>query len=259
MNHASSRGRLYLIPTPLDHGCSEQTALDQVLPRDTIERAARLRTWICENAKSARAFLKRVDGLVPLALPVQQLAVTELAHALHKKGDHDVVFSRGAAERLLRAALDGNDIGLLSEAGMPALADPGSSVVRAAHELGIAVVPMTGPISIGLALAASGFNGQNFAFIGYLPRPGSERAGYIQTIEKRALATGQAQLFIETPYRNVALLEALLHTLKPDTRLCVAAGLTLPHAAVWSGSVAEWRAKPAPSHMDLPAVFAISR
>lgn len=259
MNFASNHGRLVLIPTPLDHGCSEQTSLDQGLPRGTIEQAARLGTWVCENAKSARAFLKRVDALVPLALPIQQQTITELAHALHKKGDHDVVLPRSDAERLLRAALDGHDIGLLSEAGMPALADPGSSVVRAAHELGITVVPMIGPISIGLALAASGFNGQNFAFVGYLPRPGSERAGCIQALEKRALTTGQTQLFIETPYRNAALLDALLHTLKPATRLCVAAGLTLPHTAVWSGSVAEWRARPAPSGVDLPAVFAISR
>lgn len=259
MTPTEPRGRLYLIPTPLDHGCREQTALDQVLPRDTIERAALIRNWICENAKSARAFLKRVDAMVPLALPVQHLAITELAHALHKKGDHDVILARSEAERLLRAALDGDDIGLLSEAGMPALADPGSSVARAAHELGIAVVPMIGPISIGLALAASGFNGQDFAFVGYLPRPGSARIGHIQSLEKRALATGQTQLFIETPYRNAALLEALLHTLKPGTRLCVAAGLTLPHAAVWSGSVAEWRKRPAPAGLDLPAVFAISR
>lgn len=258
-NGTSARGRLYLIPTPLDHGCAERTPLSEVLPLATIAQAARLTTWICENTKSARSFLKRVDAIAPLARPMRELAITELAHALHKKGDHDVAFPRERAEQLLQAALQGEDVGLMSEAGMPALADPGSSVVRAAHALGIGVVPMIGPISIGLALAASGFNGQSFAFVGYLPRAAGERISAIQALEKRVLATGQTQMFIETPYRNPALLEALLHTLKPGTRLCVAAGLTLPQAAVRSGSVSQWREQPRLERADLPAVFAIGR
>lgn len=259
VNAMSTRGRLVLIPTPLDHGCAEQIPLDEVLPFATIAQAARLTAWICENAKSARSFLKRVDAVAPLARPVRELAITELAHVLHKKGDHDVSLPRERAAQLLHAALNGEDVGLMSEAGMPALADPGSSVVRAAHELGIGVVPMIGPISLGLALAASGFNGQSFAFVGYLPRAAGERVSAIQALEKRVLATGQTQLFIETPYRNSALLEALLHTLRPGTRLCVAAGLTLPQAAVRSGPVSRWRERPRLERADLPAVFAIGR
>lgn len=259
VNSVANPGRLYLIPTPLDHGCAEQTPLAEVLPLATITRAARLTNWICENAKSARSFLKRVHAVAPLALPIQQMTITELAHQLHKKGDHDIALPHEPARQLLHAALHGEDIGLISEAGMPALADPGSSVVRAAHELGIGVVPMIGPISIGLALAASGFNGQNFAFAGYLPRTPSERISAIQTLEKRALSSGQTQIFIETPYRNAALLEALLGTLRPSTRLCMATGLTLPQATVWSHPISQWRERTLPEHVDLPAVFAIGR
>ena len=132
-------------------------------------------------------------------------------------------------------------MGLISEAGMPAIADPGSSVVRAAHELGLQVVPLSGPVSLMLALAASGLNGQNFAFVGYLPREGPARLQRIQELEKLALRTGQTQLFIETPYRNAALLQALVQQLQPTTRLAVASGLTLPAPQVRSMLAKQWR------------------
>ncbi|MBP6375629.1 MAG: SAM-dependent methyltransferase, partial [Giesbergeria sp.] len=161
------------------------------------------------------------------------------------------------ARPLLAAALAGHDIGLVSEAGMPAVADPGSSVVRAAHALGIAVVPLVGPVSLLLALAASGLNGQNFAFVGYLPQDSDERAQRIRALEALALKTHQTQLFIETPYRNAALLQALLHTLHPHTRLSVSSGLTLATSTTRSQSVQQWRDKPGGPDKNTPAVFAI--
>ena len=183
------------------------------MPQGTLATTARLTHWICESAKSARAYLKRVDALAPLALPLQALQITELPHQIHKKGDHAGALGSGFDVRpLLGAALNGHDMGLLSEAGMPAVADPGSSVVRAAHDLGLEVVALTGPVSLLLALATSGLNGQNFAFVGYLPQDPAERGRRIRELETMALKTGQTQLFIETPYRNAALLQALLQT-----------------------------------------------
>jgi 16S rRNA (cytidine1402-2'-O)-methyltransferase len=148
-------------------------------------------------------------------------------------------------------------VGLVSEAGMPAIADPGSSVVRAAHELGIEVVPLVGPVSLLLALAASGLNGQNFAFVGYVPQEAAARTQRLRELEALALRTGQTQLFIETPYRNAALWQALLQALKPATRVAVAAGLTLPGAVSRSATVADWKKQPAPIGNDVPAVFAV--
>lgn len=252
-----SRGKLYLVPAPLDFGCDTQAALQEVLPLGTLQAAAGITHWICENAKSARAFLKRIDGVVPLAAPLQVQQIQELPREVHKKGDHQA--GQFDARPLLAAALAGADIGLLSEAGMPAVADPGSSVVRAAHELGIAVVPLTGPVSLLLALAASGLNGQNFAFVGYLPQEAEARVQRIRELESLALRTGQTQLFIETPYRNAALLQALMQTLQHNTRLAVARGLTLASADIRSEPVKAWRAKPPVTDERMPAVFAIGR
>lgn len=250
-----ARGRLYLVPAPLDFGCDATVPLGEVLPAGTLAVAARLACWICENAKSARAFLKRVGELQPLALPLQQQRMQELPREVHKKGDH----AAGSfdARALLQPALDGQDVGLLSEAGMPAVADPGSSVVRAAHELGIEVVPLVGPVSLLLALAASGLNGQNFAFVGYLPQEAAARTQRLRELEALALRTGQTQMFIETPYRNAAMWQALLQALKPGTRVAVASGLTLPSMACRSASAAEWKKQAAPVGNDVPAVFAI--
>ncbi len=254
-------GTLYLVPAPLDFGCDAEVALTEVLPDGTLRQAAQLTHWICENAKSCRAYLKRIADLHPLALPLQQQQITELPREVHKKGDHgtkgSASFDAGA---LLAPLLAGQDMGLASEAGMPAVADPGSSVVRAAHELGARVVPLVGPVSLLLALAASGLNGQNFAFVGYLPQDAAKRAQRLRQLETLALKSGQAQLFIETPYRNAALWQALLQHLQPGTRLATAAGLTLAQAQVQSRSVAQWRAlNPAPPDKHLPVVFALGQ
>ena len=253
------KGRLFLVPTPLDHGCAEQTPLDDVLPLGTIKKAAAIACWISENAKSTRAFLKRVDALVPLAQPIQTQQITELPRDVHKKGDHQTS-ATWDARPLLAAALAGQDVGLISEAGMPAVADPGSSVVRAAHQLGIEVLPLTGPVSLLLALAASGLNGQNFAFTGYLPQDASARTTQIQQISRAVQQSGQTRIVIETPYRNQVLLEALLSGLDGQLRLCVASGLTLPDAdGARSASVAEWRQARWAVTPKAPAVFLIGR
>ena len=256
---AAAKGTLYLVPTPLDHGCDTQSPLEDVLPLGTIKAAAALTHWISENAKSTRAFLKRVDALVPLAQPIQAQQITELPREVHKKGDHGGA-ARFDARPLLAPALQGQDVGLISEAGMPAVADPGSSVVRAAHQLGIEVLPLTGPVSLLLALAASGLNGQNFAFIGYLPQDASARTTQIQQISRAVQQSGQTRIVIETPYRNQVLLEALLSGLDGQLRLCVASGLTLPDAdGARSASVAEWRQARWPVTPKAPAVFLIGR
>lgn len=256
-------GRLYLVPAPLDFGCDTQAPLDDVIPRGTLVVAARLQHWVCENAKTTRAYLKRVNALQPLSSELQALHIQELPREVHKKGDHQP--HSFDAKPLLTAALGangGHDIGLVSEAGMPAVADPGSSVVRAAHELGLTVVPLVGPVSLLLALAASGLNGQNFAFVGYLPQDSDTRTARIRELESLALKTGQAQLFIETPYRNAQLLQALVQTLQANTRLAVSSGLTLATAATCSQGVKAWKQNPntagAPNN-STPAVFAIGR
>jgi len=148
-------------------------------------------------------------------------------------------------------------VGLVSEAGMPAVADPGSSVVRAAHDLGIGVVPMVGPVSFLLALAASGLNGQNFAFVGYLPQDAAERASRLKQLESLALKTGQTQLWIETPYRNAAMLDGLMQSLNANTRLAISSGLTLPSAHIQSHTVAQWKKGLKGPDGHTPAVYAI--
>jgi len=247
-------GRLFLVPAPLDFGCDSVAALEEVMPIGTLKVAARLNHWICENAKSTRAYLKRVDVLVPLLTPIQSQQINELPRQVHKKGDHLGDFD---AKPLLACALQGHDIGLVSEAGMPAVADPGSSVVRAAHTLGLTVVPLIGPVSLLLALAASGLNGQNFAFVGYLPQDSAERSKRIRELETLAIRTGQNQLFIETPYRNAALLQALLQTLQGPTRLAISSGLTLATAKSRSASVCQWKKQAEGPNNSTPAVFAI--
>lgn len=252
----NSKGKLYLVPAPLDFGCDSQADLQNTMPWGTLTVTSKLQHWVCENAKSARAYLKRVNEITPLSSPLQAQHIQELPREVHKKGDHNGNFD---ARPLLAPALAGHDMGLVSEAGMPAVADPGSSVVRAAHDLGIEVIPLTGPVSLLLALAASGLNGQNFAFVGYLPQDGTERTQRIKELESLALRTGQTQLFIETPYRNVAMMQALLHTLQPNTRLALSSGLTLATGTCRSDFVKNWRQKPAPLNNSTPAVFALGR
>ena len=248
------KGRLFLVPTPLDFGCTEQAPITDVLPTNTLATAAQIQHWICENAKSTRAFLKRVGETHPLIAPLPEQTITELPRHVHKKGDHQSGFD---GKPLLAAALKGSDVGLISEAGMPAVADPGSSVVRAAHDLGIAVVPLVGPVSLLLALAGSGLNGQNFAFVGYLPQEAGERAARLKQLESLALKTGQTQLWIETPYRNAAMLSALLQNLHANTRLVIASGLTLASASIQSHTVAQWKKGLQGPDGHTPAVYAV--
>ena len=253
-------GKLYLVPAPLDFGCATQSPITDVLPELTLRTAARLQHWVCENAKSTRAYLKRVGEHVPLSLPLQQQNLQELPREAHKKGDHGgkggAVFD---AKALLAPALAGHDMGLVSEAGMPAVADPGSSIVRAAHDAGIQVVPLVGPVSLLMTLAASGLNGQNFAFVGYLPQDSAQRVQRIKELEQLALRQNQAQLLIETPYRNPALWQALLQTLQPTTRLAMASGLTLENAHIQSRSVKDWKKLATEPDNRTPVVFGLGQ
>jgi 16S rRNA (cytidine1402-2'-O)-methyltransferase len=250
------KGVLYLVPAPLDFGCTETPDLQATLPLGTLHIAAGLSHWVCENAKSTRAYLKRIDAIAPLCQSIQTMSLVELPREVHKKGDHHGTFD---AKHLLQPALDGHATGLISEAGMPAVADPGSSVVRAAHQLDIRVMPLVGPVSLLLALAASGLNGQNFAFVGYLPQDPAERAGRIRDLETLTLRSGQTQLFIETPYRNLAMFQSLLQTLQHNTYLSVSSGLTLSNAKILSGDVKSWKHKTCPLDNATPTVFAIGR
>lgn len=255
MNTPSPLGRLLLVPTPLDFGCEPPSPLGMVLPEATLVAAAHTQHWITENAKSTRAFLKRVAQCRPLAVPLQAQTLTELPRAVHKKGDHLSGFD---ARPLLQAALQGHDVALVSEAGMPAVADPGSSVVRAAHALGLTVQPLVGPVSLLLALAASGLNGQQFAFVGYLPQEASERIAALRDLERKAMQTGQTQLWIETPYRNPAMFSAALQTLQAGTRLAVASGLTLAQQRIQCRTVAQWKTAPQDGpDARTPAVYAL--
>jgi 16S rRNA (cytidine1402-2'-O)-methyltransferase len=261
MSPPPPRGRLVLMPNTLDLGTmggAPPDPLGQVLPALAIATAAGLRHWVVENAKSARAFLKRVEAEQPLATPLQQLDIRELPRP-PKGGASPGKAATPAAELLqplLRPALEGHDIGLLSEAGLPAVADPGAPLVRAAHAAGITVLPVSGPSSLMLALAASGLNGQSFAFVGYLPQDRGERAHRLRELEAAARRAGQTQLIIETPYRNAALMEALTTALQPATQLSVSLGLTLAGGWTRTDSVAGWRRQPAELPPDIPAVFA---
>ena len=250
-----TRGRLVLVPTPLDFGVvGAATDLREVLPLGVIRSAARLAYWVAENAKTTRAFLKRVDAIEPLAQPLQALHIAELPRP--QKGTRPQA-APAALQALLAPALDGHDIGLACEAGMPAIADPGAALVAAAHAARIEVEPLPGPNSLLLALAASGLNGQSFAFVGYLPVDAPARAARIRELEALSRRAAQTQLMIETPYRNAALLGALVSNLGATTRLAVSCGLTLAGGWTRSATIAQWRAEPRSIAADIPAVFAL--
>lgn len=260
MTDPMAKGRLVLVPNTLDLGCTDQAApqpdLQQVLPRAVIDMAARLGHWVAENAKTTRAFLKRVDAVQPLAQPLQAISVLELPRP--RKGDKARIASdTGAWDALLQPALQGHDLGLISEAGLPGVADPGAELVLAAHRLGITVLPLSGPSALILAVAASGLQGQSFAFCGYLPTDASQRAQRIRALEQVSRQARQTQLVIETPYRNAALWAALLQHLQGSTLLHVSCGLTLPQGFSKTLSVAGWRQQAVlPLPADVPAVFA---
>ena len=246
------RGALLLVPNALDLGAPDAPPIDAVLAMGVLREAARLEHWVAEDAKTTRAFLKRVDAVVPLARTLQAIDIRELPRP-----------PKGAASAapidltpLLAPAWAGTDIGLISEAGLPGVADPGAALVACAHRGGIAVRPLPGPSSLTLALAASGLNGQSFAFVGYLPTDAAARSARLHALQQQSRRERQTQIAIETPYRNATLMVALLQALHPDTQLAVACGLTLPGGWCATRSIAAWRADP-PTFADkhLPAVF----
>lgn len=246
-------GTLVLVPNTLDLGAAE-VDLREVLPHGVIRRAATLQHWVAEDARSTRAFLKRVGAIEALVRPLQELSIIELPRA--RKGSREAV---PALEwhALLQPALRGQDLGLISEAGLPAVADPGANLVAAAHAAGVPVLALAGPSSLLLALAASGLNGQSFAFVGYLPQDAAARGARIRELESLSRRLGQTQLMIETPYRNAALWAALVEGLAPATRLSVSCGLTLQGGWSRTDTVSTWRQKPAEMPDRLPAVFAL--
>ena len=233
-------GTLYLIPCPI----SDETAPWDVLPAANRAVMDALDYFIVENTRTARRFLSKAG----VARPIEELEFREL-------NEHTVAGRE--VEELVAPLLAGRSAGVISEAGVPGVADPGALVVEACHRRGIRVVPLVGPSSIILAMMASGLNGQSFAFNGYLPVKPPERLRAIRFFERRARSEGQSQLFIEAPYRNAKLLEQLLQVLAPDTRLTLAVDLTAPGGQVTTRTVAEWRRAPLPELNKRPAIFII--
>lgn len=232
-----SKGTLYLIPTPL--GDSE---LQHTVPTAVATISDGLRHFVVENSKTARQHLKWLN----VGTPLRELQLQEL-------NEHTPA---AALENLLQPLLDGHDVGLMSEAGCPAIADPGANLVRLAHRRGIQVKPLIGPSSILLALMASGANGQRFSFHGYLPVDANERKQALQALEKRSRQFDEAIAFIETPYRNNQMLETLLQTCAPGTLLCSATDLSCATETIVSRLVSEWPKQPPDLHKR-PTVFVL--
>jgi len=221
------KGRIYLIPVTL--GGDDFL---KVIPEKVISITRELRFFIVEDIRSARRFLRLIDK----SFPIDESVFFELNE---HTGDSDI-------SDYLEPALKGNNIGLMSEAGLPALADPGAKIVSLAHKHKITVTPLSGPSSIILALIASGLNGQNFTFNGYLPVKPAERTAKLKELERKA-GEGCAQIFMETPYRNQKLLETIVTTCQPNTRLCIAVDITLPSETIRTLKISEWK-------RDLPAI-----
>jgi len=233
----STLGTLYLLPVGLG-----ECHLEDVLPKKNLDLIKTLTFFIAENAKEARAFLK-------------QCAYPEIS-----KAQLSLINQHVKAEELnafLEPLLQGNNIGLMSDAGCPGIADPGAEIIKIAHKKGIKVVPLVGPSSIVLSIMASGFNGQNFAFNGYLPIDKAERARRIKELENICLKFKQAQFFIETPYRNANVFEDLLKTLQPNTQLLVATHITLSDESIQVKPISAWKKLTAPDFFKKPTVFGI--
>lgn len=236
MKTASKLGTLYLVPNTLgDDARSAQ--LPHVMPIETMRCASQLRHWIVEDAKTARAFLKSIDSLAPLMCSIQEMQMTEWRGAARNAKYSDKIKPEALLEPLLR----GIDIGLMSEAGVPGVADPGAELVWEAHRLGACVKPLIGPSSLLLALMASGLNGQHFAFQGYLPQDGGERTARLKQLESESRKLQQTQLWIETPYRNAAMMVSCLQALAPQTHLCLALDLSLPTEEIRSMALTDWK------------------
>lgn len=230
-------GRLHLIPTTL----GDNNPMD-VLPITVKKTIENLNTFIVENEKTARRFIKKIT-------PDKNQAKLNL-FLLNKYSDPSEF------PNFLNGCLEGNDIGLLSEAGCPAIADPGADIVKIAHEKNIKVIPLVGPSSILLALMASGMNGQSFAFNGYLPIDKGQRKSELQKLERLSYQQKQSQLFIETPYRNNAMLEDICKVLNDNTLVCVACDITLPTEFIKTKPVKDWKKNSANLHKR-PALFII--
>lgn len=228
---------LYLIPTSLGD-CS----FDRILPAQNTEIVTALRYFIVEDLRTARRFLKKANP---------EIDIDSLTFFLLNQHTTPEELSS-----FLRPMFDGNDMGVLSEAGCPAIADPGADVVAMAQKSNFTVVPMVGPSSILLSLMASGFNGQSFAFVGYLPIQPADRSKMLKKLEARAYAESQSQIFIETPYRNMKMLEEILQTCQPNTRLCIAADITLSTEFIKTKSIKEWKGH-LPDLAKRPCIFLI--
>ena len=231
-------GTLYLVPNLLG-----AVPPPRVLPPHTIESARRIAHWIVETPKPARAFMKTLDMAAPIAaLDIRTFPPTPTASDI---------------AALLTPARDGDDVGVLTDAGCPGVADPGAKLVAAAHNAGIRVVPLVGPSAILLALMASGMNGQRFVFHGYLPAKTEARAGALRSLEADSRTARRAELFIETPYRNVAMLETIAQALAPSTMVCIAADLTLDTESIERRTVAAWRRFDISRFAKRPAIFVV--
>lgn len=230
------KGKLYLIPVPLAEGAEKLSYT--LIHHDIINK---IDEYVVENEKTARKFLKAAG----LAIPQSQLILHDYGKHVREGVDYNKVFAN---------VLKGKDLGLMSEAGCPAVADPGAEVVMEAHRRGIQVIPLVGPSSILLALMASGFNGQKFTFHGYLPIDKGERTRKIKELEVQSMRERMTQIFIETPFRNNQLLAELLRVAKPSTKLCVAANLTAPNQTILTKTVAEWKNSRVDLH-KIPAIF----
>lgn len=229
-------GTLFLVPNTLgDDARAEQ--LPWVLPNESIIQAAKLKHWIVEDAKTARAFLKAIDTVAPLACTIQEMQMGEWRGLARNAKYGDSI----KPADLLKPLIAGSDMGLMSEAGVPGVADPGAELVLAAHKLGAKVKPLVGPSSILLGLMASGLNGQRFAFQGYLPHDTHERSAKLKQLELESRKLQQTQIWIETPYRNTAMLMACMNSLNPQTMLCLGVDLSLPTEMVVTTSITEWR------------------
>lgn len=221
----SDKGCLYLIPSPLgDNDPAE------VIPAPVLAKLQTLHVFVVEEVRTARRYLSRaglkghIEGL-----------------EFHTLNEHTPTSEVEAMAALFE---EGQSVGLITEAGLPAVADPGSALVALCHRQGIRVVPFVGPSSLMMALMGSGLNGQSFAFLGYLPAKTDERRAAIKAIEKQSAAQHQTQIFIETPYRNDAMMEDLLRICAPGTRLCIAADITLPEETILTRTIAQWRKNP---------------
>lgn len=232
-----SKGKLYLIPCGLG-GENERV----IIPEQTKAIAGELDEFIVERDKTARHFLKRIDYPKPLN--------DLILHTLNKHS------SREEVSTFLNACAQGKSVGIISEAGCPAVADPGAVVVAQAHELGIEVIPLIGPSSILLALMASGMSGQSFVFHGYIPKERFARVKFIKQMEHDGRAKRQTQIFMETPFRNNPLRDELLNTLNPKTKLCIACNIATPGQRINTKSVYEWK-QHVPDLHKKPTVFVI--